>query len=206
MKAPSILTLFEDDRFLVVDKPSGLLTIPGRDLNELSLIETLREHHPELLVVHRIDRETSGCVLFAKNPDAHREANRWFEKHEMKKEYLALVLGELRLPVMRIDAPIENQKALTQLRVIEKFTEASLLRVRLQTGRRHQIRIHLSQLGHAILGDKQYQGVLKTSSGLEINRVALHAESLQFPGGIKIISSLPTDFQSWLNHLRGDVG
>ena len=195
-------SLFEDGRFLVVDKPSGLLTIPGRDLNEPSLIEILRKERPELLVVHRIDRETSGCVLFAKNPDAHREANRWFEKHDIKKEYLALVVGELRLPVMRIDTPIENQKALTQVSVIEKFKNTSFLRVRIQTGRRHQIRIHLSQQGHAILGDVRYKGPKTTPDGLEIKRVALHAESLQFPGGVKIMAPIPADFENWLTHLR----
>ncbi len=209
MKSASLSTpiriLFEDERFLVVDKPSGLLTIPGRDLSEPSLIEELRQSRPELLVVHRIDRETSGCVLLAKTPDSHREANFWFEKHEMKKEYLALVSGELRLPVMRIDTPIEKQKALTQVSVVEKFTHESLVRARIQTGRRHQIRIHLSREGHPILGDREYRGAQALSSGLKVARVALHAESLQFPGGEKIAAPLPEDFEGWLKNLRSPL-
>jgi len=197
-----IFTLFENDRFLVVDKPPGLLTIPGRDLSEPSLIVELRKNHPELLVVHRIDRETSGCVLFAKNPEAHREANHWFEKHEMKKEYLAIAQGELRLPVMRLDSPIEGQKALSQVSLIERLGENSYLRVKIQTGKRHQIRIHLSQAGHPILGDTKYGGRRKSKSGVPIDRVALHAESLQFPGGEKIVCPLPADFMLWVKLLR----
>lgn len=191
----SVSILFADDRFLVVDKPAGLLTIPGRDLSEPSLIERLRQTHPDLLVVHRIDRETSGCVLFAKNAESHRLANGWFEKHEVKKEYLALIEGSFAQPVLRLDRPIDGQKALSQATMVEEFETASLVRVRIQTGRRHQIRIHLSQAGHPILGDTLYRG--KT-----MGRVALHAEKLELPTGEKILAPIPEDFQSWLFHLR----
>lgn len=199
-----IQILFEDPRFLVVDKPPGWLTIPGRDPAERSLIETLRQTRPGLLVVHRIDRETSGVVLFAKTPDSHRLANGWFEKHEVKKEYLALVRGDPQLPVFKIQLPIEGAKAITQATIEKRFRGCTLLRVRIVTGKRHQIRIHLSGHGHPILGDPTYGGTRLISDGsheLRFERVALHAARLTLPTGETIEAPLPADFEGWLSSL-----
>jgi len=198
-----ISILFEDERFLAVDKPVGRLVIPGRGETEPSLIEELRKRRPGLLVVHRIDRETSGCVLFAKSETAHRQANGWFEKHEVKKEYWALAEGAARLPVLKIQTPIEGARALTQATAERRLAGATLFRVRIVTGRRHQIRIHLASEGHPLLGDTTYGGrrAIPEAPGLEVARVALHAGKLELPDGTAIESPWPADFAEWVRRL-----
>jgi RluA family pseudouridine synthase len=209
----TIPVIHEDARFLVVDKPPGILSIPGRDRKEKSVVELLRQgrrgesSRPSLLVVHRIDRETSGILLFAKTEDAHRVANRWFRDHSVRKEYLALAEGSPRLPAFRVNFPIEEKASLSQVQVVERFAGSFLARVRIATGRRHQIRIHLQHEGFPILGDPKYGG-RKKFSGVAIDRVALHAELLALPAedgfpAVEIRAPLPKDFARWHEALRG---
>lgn len=211
--------LWENPRFVAVNKPAGLLSVPSSAGREPSVLKVLARMYPRRshLAVHRIDRDTSGVLLVARDADAHRAANRWFEKHLIKKEYLALVGGHSRLPAFRVNRPIEGKPSLTQVSVVERFGNAGpsaafLARARIATGRRHQIRIHLQAEGFPILGDTKYGGA-RTHAGLEFPRFALHAERLALPAeaedfGVsardrEFVAPLPGDFSEWLAWLRG---
>ncbi|MFL5814023.1 MAG: RluA family pseudouridine synthase [Bdellovibrionia bacterium] len=196
------------DRWFVVAKPAGWLTIPGRASNQGVSHPVLQEwaeaaHGAKLWVVHRIDLETSGVVLFAKTAESHRVANQWFEKHEVKKAYDFLAQGNPTSPIMKASDPIEGKPSVTQLEVKERFQGAYLGRATPLSGRRHQIRIHLLKKGHPILGDETYGGPKQIESlNLDIGRVALHAAKLELPGGERFEAPWPEDFQSWVEKLR----
>ena len=210
--------LWENPYFVVVDKPAGLLSIPGANVREPSVLKQLSRLYPRRkhIPVHRIDRETSGVLLVARDEDAHREANRWFEKHLVKKEYLAMAWGRPRLPAFRVNAPVGGKASLSQVAVLERFGNepdaAFLARVRIATGRRHQIRAHLSEEGFPILGDAKYGGP-KKFHGLEFARFALHAERLMLPDAAEkfgvgkrereFVAPMPADFAEWIAWLRG---
>lgn len=202
MRASDVPVLFENKEFLVVNKPAGILTIPGRDPAAPSLLNILCQNGgPKLWVVHRLDRETSGCLVFAKDEKAHREACGWFEKHETKKEYVAFASGEPRLPVMKLDSPIEGARAVSQMSVFERFPGGFIASVRILTGRRHQIRIHLSGAGFSIFGDAEYGGARECGPAV-FTRVALHARKLELPNGMKFLADYPSDFQEWSRKLE----
>ena len=197
-KNPAIL--FQSESFLAVDKPSGWLSIPGR--SELPVIYTWAQAlMGKLWVVHRLDQGTSGVLLFARNEAAHRLANHWFEKHLVKKSYDFLASGSPRAPVFKSQEPIAGAPSLTQFEVKEKWPHVFLGRALPLSGRRHQIRIHLSKLGFPILGDPDYGGPEKVGE-LAISRVALHAAALSLPTGEKIESPWPEDFSSWVEDFR----
>ncbi len=169
-----------------------------------------RFRNQRFLVVHRLDRGTSGVILFARNEAAHRQANLWFSTHTVTKEYLALAAGNPRLPAFRINHPIEGKPALSQLQIAERFESSAghafLAKVRIATGRRHQIRIHLQAEGFPILGDTQYGGGANFGD-VSFRRFALHAERLVLPGengrdAVEIRAPLPEDFSGWLSQLR----
>lgn len=187
-------------------KPAGWLTIAASNPSEnphpvlRSYLEA--ELKRQLWVVHRIDIQTSGLVLFALNAGAHREASIWFEKHQVRKAYDFIASGSPRLPIQKIDKPIEGARSITQLELKERFgKECFLGRAVPLTGKRHQIRIHLSGEGSPILGDSQYGG-LKKWGALSIDRVALHAAKLELPDGQKFEAPWPEDFKSWVAQLR----
>jgi RluA family pseudouridine synthase len=215
---PELEILWENPHFIVVNKPAGLLSVPATNSREVSVLKILSRLYPKKrhIPVHRIDRDTSGVLLVARDPDAHRAANRWFEKHHVKKEYLAMAGGRPRLPAFRVNKPIEGKPALSQIQVIERFgnepNSAFLSRVRIATGRRHQIRIHLESEGFPILGDTKYGG-LRKFAGIDFTRFALHAERLTLPDdsdefGVgkkerEFIAPMPPDFSEWVAWLRG---
>jgi 23S rRNA-/tRNA-specific pseudouridylate synthase len=198
--------LSETPEWFVVNKPAGWLTIPGRGHAEAPvLLEWVRKLKPDAMVVHRLDLQTSGVVLFARGADAHRKANQWFSHRETKKSYLLLASGVPSAPILKITQPIEGTPATTQVEIKESFQEGFLASARPVTGRRHQIRIHLKSKGHPLWGDAQYEGlkeILFPSSSLVISRVALHASKLELPSGEKFEAPLPEDFSSWLSELR----
>lgn len=196
----------ETAEWFVVNKPPGWLTIPGRGHAEAPvLLSWVRERKPSAMVVHRLDLQTSGVILFALGPDAHRKANSWFSNRETKKIYLLLASGVASAPILKIILPIEGTPATTQVEIKESYQEGFLASARPVTGRRHQIRIHLKSKGHPLWGDTQYEGPkeiqFKTSS-LMIPRVALHASRLELPSGEKFEALLPEDFSSWISELR----
>lgn len=201
---PEILK--KTDQWLVVSKPSGWLTIPGRNAeNSRVLSEWALEHHSPIWIVHRLDRETSGVVLFARTSQDHHLANTWFQERKTKKVYHCLASGQARAPLFKIQSPIAGSSSLTQVEVLENYQEAFLARVFPRTGRRHQIRIHLSESGFPIWGDTLYKGPRNVDfkdSQLLISRVALHASVLELPSGEIFKASLPPDFEEWLKQLR----
>ncbi|HTU25355.1 MAG TPA: RluA family pseudouridine synthase [Pirellulales bacterium] len=164
--------LYQDHDLLVLDKPSGLLSVPGRgpDLQDC-LSSRVQAAHPEALVVHRLDRDTSGLIVMARNPAAQRHLGEQFAHRTVEKHYLALVFGQpaersgtIDLPMRkdfehpprhRID-PAFGRAAETAWRVIELFVDRSRLEIVPRTGRSHQIRLHLATIGHPILGDNLY--------------------------------------------------
>lgn len=203
----NIEILFEDDDLLVVNKPSGYTVIPDRFGKYSSLQQLLEKHYGKLFVVHRIDRETSGIVCFAKNEIAHRHVSLQFQNHQVQKIYKVVVKGHLPFQQGVIESPvIENparpgtmmitkrgKEAVTICTVAEQFKNATLVNAEIKTGRTHQIRVHLAALGNPLLVDEIYANTpafyfssLKRNykpSGEEerptIARLTLHAYSLK---------------------------
>ncbi|WP_126244811.1 RluA family pseudouridine synthase [Chitinophaga rhizosphaerae] len=205
------LIIFENDDFVAVSKPSGLLTIPDRHDNELaSLSGLLKKKYGQIFIVHRLDRDTSGLVIFAKNETTHKFLSQLFESREVEKYYLGLVNGELALPEGSVNAgimehPVQRGKmvtnakgrpSLTDYRVEEAFGLYSLVRFRIHTGRTHQIRVHMKHLGHPIAVDELYGtatpvllstikkkfrlGKFTEEERPLLQRLALHAWKLKF--------------------------
>jgi 23S rRNA-/tRNA-specific pseudouridylate synthase len=207
MDLPKIL--FQSADWIVSAKPSGWLVIAGRQLQVSVLREWVeKEVGEKIFVTHRIDQETSGLVLFARHADAHRQANEWFSKHEIKKNYDLLAGGKgPSAPLVRIAEPIKGAPSLTQLEVRERYgVHAFLGRAIPMSGRTHQIRIHLRSIGFPILGDDRYGGVGELALGapLAVGRVALHAAKLELPSGEVFEAPWPEDFQHWVTRLRED--
>jgi 23S rRNA-/tRNA-specific pseudouridylate synthase len=201
------MRIAETSEWLVINKPAGWLTIAGRGLPDSVpiLIDWVRKTHPQAMVVHRLDRETSGVILFALTEAAHQKANAWFRERVTKKVYLCLASGSPSAPILKIKSPIEGAPSTTQVEVKERFEEGFLASVRPLTGRRHQIRIHLSEIGHPLWGDTRYGGASSIKfekSVLSVNRVALHAGNLELPSGERFEAPLPEDLASWLEALR----
>ncbi len=200
---PSVIA--RTDRWLAVSKPSGWLTIPGRGSADVPvLVDWARKAHGSVWTVHRIDRETSGVVLLALTAEAHREASLWFQEHRVKKSYDLLALGSLRIPFLRISTPVHELPCVTQVEVRERYSGSFLGRATPLSGRRHQIRIHLSGEGHALLGDSQYGGP-REFRGLQIGRVALHASRLELPDGNVFEAPWPEDFSGWVKYFKGEA-
>jgi len=216
--------LFEDKDLIVINKPAGLVVHPGAGHREHTLVNALLHHCPALSgiggqerpgIVHRLDKETSGCLLVAKNDATHRELSRQFAEREVEKVYLALVSGKLRKQAGVIEErvgrhPVHRQRmkasllrgraAKTEYHVIHSTDEASLIECRLHTGRTHQIRVHLHHLGHAVLGDKIYA----SRPAKNFPRQMLHAWKLGFKHPstgewTTFKAPLPSDFATAMN-------
>jgi len=192
--------LFEDKDLIVINKPAGLVVHPGAGHRSGTLVNALLHHCPTLSgiggkerpgIVHRLDKETSGCLVVAKNDVAHRELARQFAERTVEKIYLALVTGKLRKHSGVIDEkigrhPVHRQRmsvassrgraAKTDYRVVRSGERASLIECRLHSGRTHQIRVHLHHLGHPVLGDKIYAARFAK----DFARQMLHAWKLGF--------------------------
>lgn len=210
MSHPKLEKLYEDDDILVINKPAGLLTIPDRFQARLpNLRDILKEEYGTIFVVHRLDKDTSGAIIFAKNADAHKHLNEQFENHTIIKLYHAVVTGIVSQDEMAIDIPLapdpvkkglvrpsaRGKEALTTIRVLERYRMATFLECNLHTGRQHQIRAHCSAVGYPLLVDEQYgssaefmlSGIKKkynlakhTDERPLISRLTLHAYSLTF--------------------------
>lgn len=201
--------LARTDRWLALFKPPGWLTIPGRTAEGAEAAPVLSEWAASeagpVWVVHRLDRETSGIVLMARSAEAHREANGWFQKHEVRKAYDLLAQGSVSAPMMRIKAPVEGSPSTTQVEVKENYGGCFLARAVPLTGRRHQIRVHLAGLGFPLLGDPQYGGP-RELGGMRVERVALHAARLELPTREVFEAPWPEDFAGWVSRLRESKG
>ena len=184
--------LHDDHEVLLVDKPSGLLSVPGKgpDLADC-LLTRVQAVFPTALLVHRLDRDTSGVMVFALTPHAQRHLGLQFEKRQTRKTYVARVWGEMAEKTGTVDLPLivdwpnrpkqmvdhENGKpAVTDWRVIRARDGETRVRLMPKTGRSHQLRVHMQALGHPILGDPFYAD----GPAREFPRLMLHSETLQF--------------------------
>jgi len=227
--------IYEDSDLVVIDKPAGMVVHPAAGHNTGTIVNALLYHVEDLSgvggelrpgIVHRLDRGTSGVMVAAKNDPAHKELARQFHDREVEKEYIALVWGLVQAG-KRIDAPIgrdpgDRQKMSTRARrarsAVTRVTWAlnlrgvSLLHVAIHTGRTHQIRVHLSAIGHPIVGDPTYGGVHRHVAAdvravQRLERPFLHAARLVFahPSDgrrMEFESPLPADLQSVLSDIR----
>lgn len=182
--------IHDDDQILVVDKPAGLLSVPGRGEDRADcLIARLRTAFPTVLLVHRLDLDTSGVMVFALTPHAQKHLGQQFERRSVKKSYLARVFGRLEPREGVVDAPLlvdwpnrprqiihpEGRPARTGWRVIRATEAETRVRLTPVTGRSHQLRVHMQSLGHPILGDPLYA----TGAAADHPRLMLHAETLR---------------------------
>lgn len=186
-----VAIVYRDNHLLVLDKPSGLLAVPGRGPDLQDCLSTRAQaQFPTALVVHRLDRDTSGLLLMALDPTTQRALNLQFAAQEVHKLYVAIVCGSpaedegmIDLPMRKdfdnpprhmID-PLHGRAARTQWRVIERLADRTRLAVTPKTGRSHQIRLHLLSIGHPILGDNLYAPPQALAMS---DRLLLHAEEL----------------------------
>jgi len=195
-RAPGLRVVFEDRELIVIEKPCGLLTVATARERSKTLYAALFDHvkhqrPPEkIFVVHRLDREASGLLVFAKTPSAKYHLQQQFKEHLVGRKYVALVEGRLSRDqetiqsflvenaahrVYSVASPRKGKLAVTHVKVLKRSSKATLVEVRLESGRKHQIRVHLAERGHPVVGDKNY------GSGVNpIGRMALHACSLSF--------------------------
>jgi 23S rRNA pseudouridine1911/1915/1917 synthase len=226
--------LFEDKSLLAIDKPAGMVVHPGAGTREDTLVHALLAHCAGSLsgiggverpgIVHRLDRETSGVIIVAKTDQAHRDLARQFAERTVVKEYLALVSGVPRLMSGSIQKAIGRNKrhrhkmavveegqgraSWTDWTLVEHYGDlAALLTCTLHTGRTHQIRVHLSSIGHPLLGDSAYGWKANTRMKRDPGRVMLHAARLQVmhPKTGKVLdlrAPLPADFKAQIKALK----
>lgn len=244
MKLADII-IDENDDFIALNKPSGLLSIPDREGKEISLKALLQDKYArpddpvgrgEIFTVHRLDKDTSGLIIFAKNEQTHKHLSLQFEERKTEKIYMGLVIGSPFEKKGTINKPIaENmvtrgtmiihqrgKEALTDYEVVQDFGIYSLMQFQIHTGRTHQIRVHMKDLGHPIVCDELYgdgkpvlvsslKSKFKLSKNEEeerpiLNRLALHAHQLTFADRsgkkIQLEAALPKDLRATLQQLE----
>ena len=221
---------------MAVNKPSGLLSVPDREGKEIALKQLLQQRYGQIWTVHRLDKDTSGVIVFAKDEISHKFLSKLFEGREVEKYYTGLVHGVPSTESGSVDAAImehpvkrglmvtnkKGKSALTDYSLMESFGNFSLMRFRIHTGRTHQIRVHMKQVGHPIVCDPLYgngEPVLLSSIKRKFNlskkedeekplfnRLALHAETLKFTDAKKqkhlLEAPLPKDIRAFLQQLR----
>ncbi len=177
--------LYEDRYLIVINKPSGLLSVPAEN-DKPSAYALLKETYP-IFPVHRIDQDTSGTLLFARGSHSQEKFDALFEEHALEREYLAIIEGSLPQNSgtwesylrekenydVEVTTPEEGKRAVTHFEVIRRSKKFSYLRLRLETGKKHQIRVHCREAGHPIVGDRRYGSLIDT-------RLCLHAYRLCF--------------------------
>jgi tRNA pseudouridine32 synthase/23S rRNA pseudouridine746 synthase len=206
--------LFEDERLIAVAKPAGMATAPGGGVAPGETLQAQVAEHigSKAFIVHRLDRETSGVIVFAKTAESHRELSRQFEKRRVRKRYLALVAGhvdgragEITEPLRefgsgRVGVDQRGREAVTRWELRERLADADLLEVMPVTGRRHQIRVHCYAAGHPILGDTRYGESRPVGRA---PRLMLHAWELVLADGRTLSAGPPNDFTRVLDAHRG---
>jgi 23S rRNA pseudouridine1911/1915/1917 synthase len=223
--------VFEDDHLLVVDKPAGMVVHPAAGNLDGTMVNALLHHCAGRLssiggvarpgIVHRIDKGTSGLLVVAKTDVAHEGLSAQFAKHSIDRRYLAIVAGLPNPPSGTVDAALarssanrqkmaivdagRGKRAVTHYRLVKPLRDASMMECRLETGRTHQVRVHMTSIGHALLGDPAYGGKGKIThrellNQLDFKRQALHAAELGFVhpvtrDSLSFKSALPSDMQ-----------
>lgn len=205
---PRFTVVHKDDDIVVVDKPAGLLTAPTPESDRNNLADLLARGVAgpgPLFVVHRLDLQTSGVLVFARSDLANRVLSERFRVHDIEREYLCVAAGAFPDTIRSLSQPISGRRAVTQVGIEERLRGATLLRLRLLTGRTHQIRIHLHGVGHTVLGDPDRR---PPRPGLPPPpRMALHATKLGFAHPVsgepmRFESPWPEDLRPWLELLR----
>ena len=219
--------VFEDEHLIVIDKPAGMTVHPAPGNEDRTLANAVLAHAPGIEgiggerrpgIVHRLDKDTSGLIVVAKNERTHTRLSEQFKSREVSKVYLALVAGHPSPPEADIDAPIgrrphdrqrmaivsTGRPAITRYRVVTSYSRSTLVEARPRTGRTHQIRVHLSSVGHPVVGDTTYGRPARPAEGL--SRQFLHAFRLAFvhPASgetIRFTAELPNDLRSYLDRL-----
>ncbi len=241
MVTSQIKIIYEDNDILIIDKPSGLLTHPvNREDKSESVVGWVLKRYPEIAevkdvygeklgnwvdlrpgIVHRLDKETSGLLLVAKNQKAFEYLKKLFQERKIKKTYIALVYGQLKNKRGIIETPLgklgtkqttkihgkhdlKEKNAITEYGVLKEYASYSLLEVVPKTGRTHQIRVHLGSIGHPVVCDPLYAGK-KLTCPPELGRLFLHAQKLSFvsPAGesLTVETDLPPELERFLKNL-----
>lgn len=202
--------IFENEDLVVINKPSGLLSVPDRIRSEPSLKDLLKEKYGDIFTVHRLDKATSGLIIFAKNAAVHKTLSQLFEGREVEKFYIGLVKGNIHPVEGTVDAAIvehptkkglmtthaKGKPSITDYATLENFKNYSLVQFQIHTGRTHQIRVHLQHIGHQLVCDELYgdgkpfllstvKKKFKLSKSAEdekpiLARLALHSHQLRF--------------------------
>ena len=221
--------IYEDRDIIIINKERGMVVHPAPGNYRGTLVNALKYHCKNLSsingtlrpgIVHRLDKETSGLMVAAKNDVAHRKLAEDLKERKVKRTYLALVYGNVETERGKIDAPIgrdpkdrkkmaiihnNSKKAITHFKILERFGDYTLVEAELETGRTHQIRVHLSFIGHPVVGDPKYT---QRKNPFRVSGQLLHAKRLKLDHPVtqeemEFNAVLPTDFQEVLNLLRG---
>jgi 23S rRNA pseudouridine1911/1915/1917 synthase len=230
-EAIPLAVLYEDPDVVAIDKPAGMVVHAGAGVHSGTVVNALLHRFASLSavagalrpgIVHRLDRYTSGVLLVAKNDDAHRRLAEQFSGRQVEKVYLALVHGKVKHESGRLDRPIardpvrrtrmttrldKGRAAWSEYRVLRRFERFTLLEVRIGTGRTHQIRVHLSSIGHPVAGDTLYGAPAKVEGRPPLGRYFLHAHRIRFhqPSTgeeIAVESPLPAELEAWMEGLE----
>lgn len=225
--------VYEDGDILMINKPAGLVVHPAAGHSHGTLVNAVLFHAPEISIqgstrpgiIHRLDKDTSGIMVIAKSDRAQTTLVEQWQAREVKKKYLTLVSGVIEEDTATIDAPIgrsssnrqqmtttrSGREAITHFTVLERYEDCTLLEVAIETGRTHQIRVHLAFIGHPVVGDALYgnKPSARVAERLGVKRQFLHAESLSFamPGSGEqstFEAPLPEDLTGILEILRGE--
>jgi 23S rRNA pseudouridine1911/1915/1917 synthase len=239
-EAIPLSVVYEDEAILVIDKPAGMVVHPAAGHGTGTLVHAVLAHCRDLSgiggelrpgIVHRLDKETSGLLVVAKSDEAHRRLAEQFKSRLVSKAYQTLVFGDVREDAGRIEKPVgrhpsdrkkmsavslRGKPAVTSWRVAERYGEATLLNIRIETGRTHQIRVHLTSVGHPVVGDRTYgnPGRIRNIRDPRVrkllqllDRQALHASRLEFAHPLNgrplaFCSPLPEDIKTVCEELR----
>lgn len=230
-EAIPLQVLYEDGDLVAIDKPAGMVVHAGAGVHSGTVVNALLHRFDTLSstggalrpgIVHRLDRFTSGVLLVAKNDAAHQALAAQFSGRQVEKIYIALVHGTVKSESGRIERPItrdpqrrirmtarlqQGRAAWSEYRVLRRFAKFTLLEVRIGTGRTHQIRVHLSSIGHPVAGDTLYGAPGKIEGQPSLGRYFLHAQRIRFRqpstgSEVAVEAPLPPELQSWLTGLE----
>ena len=206
-KISNIGIVYEDDWFMILDKPAGLLSVASSDTQSRNLNQILNAELERKAVsyrlhpCHRLDKETSGLIIYAKGKSAQKNMMQLFKERQVKKTYVAFLQGTLARKDGEINSPIDGHSAVTRYRIIQSRPDFSVAEVFTLTGRKNQIRIHFKSIGHPLVGETKF--AFRKDFKLRAKRVCLHAKSLEFINPmtnqtLRLTAQLPADLENFL--------